>query len=96
MCRDTPCIAACEPGALGGDTTFAFGTARIFLRLCLNHGRPADDEEAPCERCIDWCPVAGAIQAGADFLPVVDAARCTGCGLCAAHCAAFPQAIGVH
>lgn len=112
MCQGAPCATACMTGALRREAVFAFGTARVGARLCLNHGRTgalrsdarpqdeADSErdelaEAPCERCVDWCPVPGAIVLVADALPVVDAARCTGCGACAAHCAAYPRAITI-
>jgi len=103
MCKDVPCAAACETGALVvADVAqmFRFGTAKVLTRLCLNHGRAVggeanDDTDAPCERCTDWCPVPGTLKLGADAIPRVDAATCTGCGLCAAHCAAYPRAIGV-
>lgn len=123
LCVDVPCAAACATGALVHGPVIAFGTARVGVRLCLNHGRfgasrgnapPVgderndpndpndpngaigdDDEEPPCERCVDWCPVPGAITLGEAALPVVDAARCNGCGACAAHCAAYPRAIAI-
>jgi ferredoxin-type protein NapG/ferredoxin-type protein NapH len=73
-----------------------FGTARILTRLCLNHGwTPREEDDEPCERCLDWCPVPGALTMGDDAIPGVDAALCTGCGLCAQHCAAYPQAIAI-
>lgn len=60
-----------------------------------NGATSAGDEEPACERCVDWCPVPGAIALGEDALPIVDAARCNGCGACAAHCAAYPRAIAI-
>ena len=95
MCHDVPCASACMTGALTHGGPIAFGTARVSAKLCLNQGRPnADDEDdGPCERCVDWCPVPLAITLGLDAMPVIDQARCSGCGLCAAHCAAYPQAI---
>ncbi len=98
MCKDVPCAAACETGALVVGPVadiVAFGTARVLTRLCLNHGRSADAEDEPCERCTDWCPVPDTLKLGPDAIPRVNAATCTGCGLCAAHCAAYPRAIGV-
>jgi len=101
MCADVPCAAACTTGALVHGPIIAFGTARVGARLCLNFGRALDeaevdgDVEPACERCVDWCPVPGAIALGQDALPAVDAARCTGCGACAAHCAAYPRAIAI-
>lgn len=99
MCLDVPCAAACEPGALQpGDVAAIarFGTAQILTRLCLNHDwTPIDDEDEPCERCVTWCPVPEVLTLGDDVMPRVDEAGCTGCGLCAAHCAAYPQAIAI-
>ncbi len=106
MCRDVPCAAACEPGpggvralVVGPIAEIArFGTARPLLRLCLNAGwaeAPEEAREAPCERCVDWCPVPGALALDQRALPVVDGALCTGCGLCAAHCKAYPRALTI-
>jgi NAD-dependent dihydropyrimidine dehydrogenase PreA subunit len=75
-----------------------FGTARVFARLCLNAKRgpdtPNDEDDPPCDRCLDWCKVEGAIKLGGGGVPVVDADKCTGCGLCVAHCKAYPRALG--
>jgi len=57
--------------------------------------RPSQSEDEPCEQCTDWCPVPDTLKLGPDAIPRVNAATCTGCGLCAAHCAAYPRAIGV-
>ena len=39
--------------------------------------------------CIGVCPVGAFHQKGVDDLPVIDAERCTGCGVCVQFC---PQA----
>ncbi len=101
LCTTTPCISACEPKALSpiAPAGIRFGTARVFARLCLNALRgpetPIDEDDPPCERCIEWCKVEGAIKLGTGGgVPIVDADKCTGCGLCVAHCKAYPQALG--
>ncbi len=44
-------------------------------------------QQIPCDPCADGCP-SGAIKPFKDIndLPIVDYARCTGCGLCIASC----------
>jgi len=103
LCPTTPCITACEAGALvpTAPSAFRFATARVMARLCLNGPHsPAEPDAEPCERCLDWCPIAGALtvstEANASKIPTVDATLCTGCGLCAAHCPAYPRAIALH
>ena len=103
MCPTTPCITACEPQALvpTAPSAFRFATAVVMARLCLNSSSlPASDPDAePCERCLDWCPIPGALTVSpeptATKVPAVDAALCTGCGLCVAHCPAYPRAIAL-
>ncbi len=107
MCPTTPCITACQPAALvpTAPSAFRFATAVVMARLCLNAPqkgpqRQASDPDAePCERCLDWCPIPGALKVSpepsASKVPTVDAALCTGCGLCVAHCPAYPRAIAL-
>lgn len=96
MCEDLPCIKACPTGALDSSITDAeminMGTAVLvdeenclaFLGL-------------RCEVCYRVCPVIDkAITlelqentrtgAHANFIPVVHAEFCTGCGLCEKKC----------
>ncbi len=96
MCKDVPCAAACETGALLpiAPTAIRFGTVRALPRLCLNHG-PRDEDSEPCDRCADWCRAPGALRFDERHLPVIDATQCTGCGLCAEHCAAYPKALAI-
>ncbi len=44
-------------------------------------------ERIPCDPCY-WCCPQGAVRAFADIndLPSVDYTKCTGCGICVAHC----------
>jgi ferredoxin-type protein NapG len=88
MCEDTPCITACEPGALMLDGAGAMGTARVLELDCLNRLGTS------CTTCIEHCPVPGAIaQAGS--LPVIDPRLCSGCGICLHVCPAPGKAIAL-
>jgi len=65
------------------------GVAEVLTSLCLNqHGF------AMCLSCRERCPEA-AIQMVHLGLPMVDAARCTGCGACCFVCPPSPRAIEV-
>lgn len=94
MCEDIPCTAACPTGALRPslhDIRQAhMGTAGLSTpQRCLSY-----IGAAYCDSCFRACPVKGqAIRmqhgrtaAGGQFQPVVDAAHCTGCGLCEKAC----------
>lgn len=57
------------------------GVAQVIPSACLAHQRVL------CSSCAERCPVAGALRIVAGK-PVVDAARCDGCGECARACPA--------
>jgi ferredoxin-type protein NapG len=88
MCEDTPCVAACEPGALVLDGAGAMGTARVLELDCLNR------LGSFCSTCVEHCPVPGAIML-AGSLPVIDARLCSGCGICLHVCPAPSKAIAL-
>ncbi|MDH5676812.1 MAG: 4Fe-4S dicluster domain-containing protein [Myxococcales bacterium] len=89
LCEGFPCAAACPTGALSVPEPDAvkLGTARILKEHCLAHRGPE------CGAC------AGLCAAGAEALrlvaskPVIDEARCNGCGLCLPACPTSPRAI---
>ena len=92
MCDDVPCAAACPTGALEpvAREDIRIGLAVILSNLCLNR------RGEPCDACIPVCPFPEqALVSGADHVPMVDESFCTGCGLCAQACRAFPKAIHV-
>ncbi len=92
MCDDVPCAAACPTGALEPvlRDDIRIGLAVVLSNLCLNRR----GEE--CDACIPVCPYPEkALLSGADHVPIVDESFCTGCGLCAQACRAFPKAIHV-
>lgn len=94
MCEDIPCVPACPTGALDPalvDIREArMGVAELSdPRRCLSYSGAAY-----CHSCYQACPLKGeAIRmqqgrtaAGGVIRPVVDADRCTGCGLCEQAC----------
>ncbi|MGM0578265.1 MAG: 4Fe-4S dicluster domain-containing protein [Myxococcota bacterium] len=92
MCADVPCASACPSGALKPIPAEAIriGEALVMGNLCLNRRGEA------CEACIDACPYPDeAIRAGEGGVPVVSGDACTGCGLCASSCPAYPKAIAI-
>lgn len=90
MCDGYPCIAACKPLALSffDRRLRIIGLASIDAATCIAH---AGEE---CTACRDSCRDAKAIRR-VDHLPVVDAGRCTGCGVCVGKCPAAPGTIKI-
>ncbi len=79
LCEDTPCIAACETGALQPiDRADArMGLAVIELNKCYQA------MGQPCDYCVTRCPLRGeAIRFDDRGWPQVDESRCVGCGVC--------------
>lgn len=92
MCDDWPCVQSCEPGALllpvAAEDKAWPTLARVVIdtETCLPYLGPE------CGACRDYCPVPGAMQWQQER-PVIDAARCTGCGLCREACVLEPKAM---
>jgi len=83
LCRDMPCIAACEPRALLPVMRHdvRMGRAVVDLDRCYL------SRKQPCDYCVVRCPIGDvAIRFDADGLPEVVEDRCTGCGVCAYLC----------
>jgi ferredoxin-type protein NapG len=77
VCEGLQCTQVCPSGALRKIAVFdvSMGTAVVEPERCVTW---ADEE---CAMCVTQCPVPGAI-AQVEGHPVVDAARCIGCGVC--------------
>lgn len=86
LCTDTPCIAACETGALSAELELKLGTARILEQTCLAY------QGTGCTTCSERCPVDGAITL-AEGKPRVVEDACTGCGVCQYVCPAPQNAV---
>jgi len=86
MCADTPCIAACEPGALRPLERLAdarMGAVRVRAEACYSA------QGSICEVCEERCPVRPRpIRLARGEAPAIDAEGCTGCGVCAWLCPA--------
>jgi ferredoxin len=85
MCDPSPCIAACEPGALSALAPRAIGIASVKLSRCM--------AKTGCTICVERCPLEGALTWSPLGMPRVDAALCDGCGLCQHACPAPDNAI---
>lgn len=91
MCRDLPCVHACESegtSVLHPQLRPRMGVARIIKQSCLAY----QGEE--CDACVRACPVEGAMKMRATG-PVVDEQVCTGCGSCQQVCPAPRNAVAL-
>lgn len=83
LCLDLYCIAACKEGALVMPENISFlkiGRARIDPARCL--AQTGGD----CSVCFDFCPLQGDAINKLGGIPVIEASRCVGCGLCEYYC----------
>jgi ferredoxin-type protein NapG len=83
LCKDLPCIAACESGALAPvePHNVAMGVA------VLDKGRCYLAAGQPCDYCIMRCPLKPkAIRLGDNGLPMISEENCAGCGVCSHLC----------
>ncbi|MCB9765215.1 MAG: 4Fe-4S binding protein [Alphaproteobacteria bacterium] len=89
LCEDTPCITACEDGALApvGAAGILLGIAMVDPERCLPFRGPE------CGACRNSCPV-GALHTSLGR-PSIDSKVCNGCGLCRADCPVWDKAIEI-
>lgn len=80
-CADAPCITACPTKALDPAASRVMGQALLQRHDCLAW------RGTTCTACVERCPVPGALRLEVGK-PVVDPARCTGCGTCLQVCPA--------
>lgn len=83
VCEDPlPCVAACETGALVvlPRTAIRLGLARLAPEKCVV------PRGQSCDFCVVYCPVAGEAIRMTEEGPLIIAAGCTGCGMCAVMC----------
>ena len=86
MCEGLQCTRVCPSKSLARVAPFdvQMGTATVLTDSCVTfHGQP-------CAVCVTACPVPAALVTDPDGHPVVDALRCTGCGVCENLCPTEP------
>ncbi len=95
-CREdcTRCTWVCSSGALVGvdldnKQDIQIGMAQVDMNLCLL------GEDHECSACIRWCPynAINYVFSEAEYMlvPVIDAAKCNGCGACEVACPTSPH-----
>ena len=95
-CREdcNRCTLVCPSGALVSVTLdnkpdIQIGMARVDMNLCLL------GEDHECSACMRWCPYNAIryIFSEAEYMlvPVIDAAKCNGCGACEVACPTSPR-----
>ena len=91
VCEGLECTRACPSGALAriGVAELRMGTAAVDAAGCVTWRGQS------CRACVDACPIPGAIALHDGAHPVVDAARCTGCGVCEHVCPTEQASIAV-
>jgi MauM/NapG family ferredoxin protein len=91
LCQGLLCTTVCPSGTLRPLQVVAevqMGMAEVNPQRCLPHRGEA------CTRCVDHCPVPGALLLDEKGRPRVTFS-CTGCGLCEYYCPTEPTSIRV-
>ncbi len=97
LCRDWPCVKACEPGVLKfpdldpetPPEAARLARVEINTETCLPYLGPE------CGACAHACPVPGALEWDGGVRPTINGEICTGCALCREACIVEPKAINV-
>ncbi|EPG73716.1 4Fe-4S dicluster domain protein [Leptospira fainei serovar Hurstbridge str. BUT 6] len=90
LCKDYPCIAACETGALlpyKKKEDPKFGKANGWFQHCIN----ARTGEKTCDACALSCPIPNVVKFKSN--KPTFSSDCVGCGQCVSACPTFPKAI---
>jgi len=84
------CVASCPTGALASFDAQRqwIGEAVIDEQICIAFVRIGG-----CRKCVDYCP-SGAIELDSAQRPVVDPAKCNGCGVCENICPSDTHNVG--
>jgi ferredoxin-type protein NapG len=103
MCADIPCTHACPTGALDRALP-SIEQAKMGLAV-VDPGSCLSWLGLRCEVCYRVCPLKGKaisivhqprqLSPHALFVPVIDAAACTGCGICEQRCPTEVAAIRI-
>jgi len=90
MCKDLPCIDACQSKALIKNNTINIGIAVINKDECFAYN------ENFCQACVTNCPEPGAIAMNEINQPIINEKACTGCGVCVYSCTKEKSAIYIN
>lgn len=94
-CTDMPCINTCPTDALSFPIANELSSVRPIGVAIIDNDACLLAQGILCDTCAIRCPThIKAIQMQGRH-PVLDAEKCTGCGLCAYHCEAEPGAIKI-
>ena len=94
LCEDTPCVTACQEGALvlEEDEKPVIGKVQIYIDNCYSW----NGIDPECSACAEACPLPEkAIVADSQGRMRVKTALCNGCALCTHVCPEFHNAIKV-
>jgi len=105
LCKDWPCVAACEPGALKipsiseeeGSIGVEAGETVLWPKMAQAH--IIEDNCLPfkgpeCGACEGHCPIPDTLTFYREK-PRINQDSCSGCGLCLAACIGEPKAIQI-
>jgi ferredoxin-type protein NapG len=92
VCKDMPCAAACETGALvvppDGWAAVRLGVLELDTERCITF------QGASCGVCARACPVGEqALALDAAGRPVLRPEGCVGCGVCVTSCVTIPSSL---
>lgn len=88
------CAEVCPAGALGKPIEFQEKLKRRIGLAILSPDRCLATNGVKCNSCLRHCPV-NAIKHDDKGFPLVDGAKCIGCGSCEYHCPARPT-VAIH
>jgi ferredoxin-type protein NapG len=90
LCDDFPCIAACATEALL--PVEERGAVRMGL-AALDEARCTADQG--CRVCLTKCPVEALGEGYSSPYPIVDQAKCVGCGICEQVCSTVNDKVAI-
>lgn len=98
LCKDYPCIQACETKALlslHSEELPYFGKAIVRKEKCLNYPLVnTKKRKLNCTRCLENCPVEDAISLKNKVPEILN--NCVGCGVCKKQCPENAIEIQIH
>ncbi len=92
MCDDLVCTTSCPVGALAAIVPETMRIAHVSYNSAACWARLGLDPD--CNYCFDRCPLKGsAITYEQGRGPEINAAVCTGCGVCVHYCPSQPKSL---